>query len=51
MFSEYQILLFQIAGGIVGITVVLLIYYIFDKDGVKHWDSSGKLKQQKQEKK
>jgi hypothetical protein len=51
MFSESQIFLSQIAGGIVGIVVVVALYAIFDKDGIKHWDSSGKLKQQKQEKK
>lgn len=51
MFSETQIFFAQVAGGFVGITVVLLIYYIFDKNGVNYWDSSGKQKQQKQEKK
>jgi hypothetical protein len=51
MFSEFQIFLTQVAGGIVGITVAVILYAIFDRDGVKNWDSSGKLKQQNQEKK
>jgi hypothetical protein len=51
MFSEFQIFLIQVAGGLVGITVAVVLYAIFDKDGVNHWDSSGKLKQQNQEKK